>query len=108
MRLGYQGDLGCAYIELLMIAAPYRGRGLGEEAVRWLEDELRQAYAGPQSPSASTQKEEGNPKITVLRAGVQVNNPGAVRFWQRMGFTIVSGAELQPDGTVCYQLKKDL
>ncbi len=40
VRSGYAGDPGCAYIELLMIAAPYRGRGLGEQAVRWLEKEL--------------------------------------------------------------------
>jgi ribosomal protein S18 acetylase RimI-like enzyme len=90
VRSGYQGDLGCAYIELLMIAAPYRGRGLGEEAVRWLEKELIGSGTN------------------LLRAGVQVNNPGAIRFWQRMGFTIVSEAEAQADGTICYQLEKHL
>ncbi len=44
----------------------------------------------------------------MLRAGVQVNNPGAIRFWQRMGFAITSEAEAQADGTICYQLKKSL
>jgi ribosomal protein S18 acetylase RimI-like enzyme len=75
-----------------MIAAPYRNQGLGEEAMRWLEGELARQ----------------RPPISRLRAGVQVNNPGAIRFWQRMGFTIISGAELLPDGTTCYQLKKNL
>jgi ribosomal protein S18 acetylase RimI-like enzyme len=95
VRSGYDGDPGCAYIELLMIAAPYRGRGLGEEAVRWLEKELRD-------------RGENKPEINELRAGVQVNNPGAIRFWRRMGFAITSGAELLPDGTTCYQLQKSL
>jgi len=39
---------------------------------------------------------------------VQVNNPGAIRFWQLMGFAIASGAEPQADGTVCYRLEKAL
>ena len=108
VRSGYLGDPNCAFIELLMIAAPFRGRGLGEEAVRWLEDDLRQADARPQTLSASTEKEEGKLKISLLRAGVQVNNPGAIRFWQRMGFAITSEAELLPDGTICYRLEKKL
>lgn len=95
VRSGFGGDPGCAYIELLMIAAPYRGRGVGEEAVRWLEKELKE-------------RGEDKPKISTLRAGVQANNPGAIRFWHRMGFTITSEAEPQADGTVCYRLEKDL
>jgi ribosomal protein S18 acetylase RimI-like enzyme len=51
---------------------------------------------------------EDKPKISMLRAGVQVNNPGAIRFWQRMGFAITSAAELLPDGTTCYRLEKHL
>ena len=54
------------------------------------------------------EKGENKPKIRMLRAGVQVNNPGAIRFWQRMGFAITSSAELMSDGTTCYQLKKSL
>jgi ribosomal protein S18 acetylase RimI-like enzyme len=95
VRSGYHGDSGCAYIELLMIAAPYRGRGLGEEAVRWLELELKNGG-------------EGKSGISMLRAGVQANNPGAIRFWQRMGFAMSSEAELLADGTTCYRLQKDL
>ena len=108
VRSGYQGEPGCAYIELLMIAAPYRGRGLGEEAVRWLEKELSGIDPHPQPFSLAREKGADKQKIYVLRAGVQVNNPGAVRFWQRMGFAITSGAELLADGTVCYRLEKHL
>lgn len=90
IRSGFEGDPNCAFLELLMIAAPYRGQGIGEWAVAWLETELRRA------------------EIPRLQSGVQVNNPRAIRFWQRMGFTITSGAEPQPDGTVVYRLEKTL
>ena len=106
VRSGFGGEPGCAYIELLMIAAPYRGRGLGEEALRWLESELKDGDPHPQPFSLTREKGEDKPKISILRAGVQVNNPGAIRFWLRMGFTITSGAEPQADGTVCYRLEK--
>jgi RimJ/RimL family protein N-acetyltransferase len=89
IRTGYKGDPACAYLELLMIGAPYRGHGLGEAAFTWMEAELRHT-----------------PGLRTLKAGVQVNNPGAVRFWQRMGFRITSPARLLPDGTTCYDLEK--
>jgi len=115
VRSGYAGDPGCAYIELLMIAAPYRGRGLGEQAVRWLEKELGEPHPRPPAPSGTRsglsmemERGEDKPKISMLRAGVQVNNPGAIRFWQRMGFAITSEAEAQADGTICYRLEKKL
>ena len=91
VRSGFEGDPACAFLELLMIAAPYRGQGLGEQAFHWLEGELRKL-----------------PGVTRLQAGVQVNNPGAIRFWQRMGFKIIGGPERMPDTTVCYQLEKAL
>ena len=90
VRVGYLGEPACGFLELLMIAAPYRNQGLGAEAFGWLEAELRRAGA------------------TRLRAGVQANNPGAIRFWQRMGFAITSEAEPQADRTVCYRLEKPL
>lgn len=85
-----QYEPSAAFLELLMIGAPYRSQGLGEAVVRALEDETRK-----------------NPTITAIRAGVQVNNPGAVRFWKRMGFQIVGGPKLI-DQTTCYDLLKDL
>jgi GNAT superfamily N-acetyltransferase len=90
IRDRYQGQSGCAYLELLMIAAPYRSQGLGEQAFRWMVAELRGAG------------------IHRLLAGVQVNNPGAVRFWQRMGFRITSQAKLLADGTTCYDLEQEI
>jgi ribosomal protein S18 acetylase RimI-like enzyme len=48
-----------------------------------------------------------DPTITAIRAGVQANNPKAIRFWNRMGFKIVGGPELMPDQTTCYHLLKE-
>ena len=90
VRAGFEGNPACGFLELLMIAAPQRGAGLGAQALAWLEAELR--VAG----------------VTRLRAGVQVNNPGAVRFWQRMGFRITGPAELLGDGTTCVPLEKEI
>ncbi len=87
----YQGDPQAAYLELMMIAAPYRNRGLGEAVFRWVEQTLRASGC-----------------IRTFYAGVQVNNPKAVRFWQRMGFKITSQVKHMPDGTDCYDLMMPL
>jgi ribosomal protein S18 acetylase RimI-like enzyme len=87
VHAGYEGPH--AFIELLMIAAPYRSSGLGAEVVRAFEATIP-------------------PGVTAILAGVQVNNPGAIRFWERMGYQRVGEAELQPDGTTAYPLRKDL
>ncbi len=86
---GYEGDPEVASLSLLMIGAPYRGHGLGEAVVR--EVEKRMCAGGGRKG---------------IDSGVQVNNPKAIRFWQRMGYTITSGATPMPDGTVCYHLWK--
>lgn len=86
----YEGDPALAFLELLMIAQPYRSRGLGAEIVRAVEADIRR---------------DGTVK-TIL-AGVQVNNPGAIRFWARMGYRITSGPTLHPDQTIAYALRKD-
>lgn len=88
---GYGGDPHTAFLSLLMIAAPFRGQRLGERVVRTVENALR---AGGQ--------------IATICSGVQVNNPGAIRFWQRLGYEIVSEAQLMPDTTMVYQLRKSL
>ncbi len=85
----YSGDFDAAFIELLMIAAPYRGHGLGKMAVDWL---LLHGF----SDKAALKR---------LYAAVQANNPDAIRFWQRMGFRITGPAALQPDNTVTYPLE---
>ena len=88
---GFEGDPELAFLSLLMIGAPYRGQGLGAEVVKVVEDTIcRQG------------------KARFIRSGVQVNNPSGIRFWQRMGYRIISDAEAMPDGTVADQLWKDL
>ncbi len=85
----YKGDPALAYLSLFMIAAPWRGKGLGEAIVRTVEGEICR-----------------NGQVRAIESGVQVNNPGAIRFWQRMGYQIISGAEPQADGTIAYRLWK--
>ncbi len=87
----YKGDPAAADLTLLMLAAPFRARGMGEAIFTALEQELRK-----------------DSQVKVLQSGVQVNNPRAVRFWQRMGFSIVAGPLQMPDGTTCYDLMKEL
>ncbi|NLX10867.1 MAG: GNAT family N-acetyltransferase [Chloroflexi bacterium] len=88
---GYQGQAERAYIELLMIAVPYRAKGLGTDVVRAIEAEIIR-----------------RPAIRQIGLGAQVNNPGAVRFWQRMGYRITDGPELMPDQTTVYHMSKTI
>jgi aspartate racemase len=88
---GFEGQPDQAFLELLMIAAPWRSSGVGNAVVRQVEEVIRK-----------------DPQVRVILSGVQVNNPAAIRFWQRQGFTIVSGAEPQADGTIVFRLKKDM
>jgi ribosomal protein S18 acetylase RimI-like enzyme len=86
---GFEGDPRQAFIELLMIAKPFRRRGLGQALVAWVEQVICQ-----------------NAQVQSILLGVQVNNPDALRFWQRCGYAIARGAELQPDGTTSYLMRK--
>lgn len=88
VRSGFEGDAGCAFIELLMIGGPYRNRGWGKKAVEWLKEELRN-----QQPPADK-----------IKAAVQVNNPAAIQFWLQLCFCIEGKAALQTDGTVTYPI----
>jgi ribosomal protein S18 acetylase RimI-like enzyme len=86
----YHGDPQTAFLELLMIAEPYRLGGIGRAVFEAVEQEIKK-----------------DPQIKVLRSGVQVNNPQAIRFWQHRGFRIISGPDLIPDQTTVYGLKKE-
>lgn len=88
---GFAGQPDAAFIELLMIAAPFRNKGLGRAVVATIEQIVRK-----------------NPQVTAIFAGVQVNNPAALRFWQTCGYAVVSDPEPQPDGTIAWMLRKDL
>jgi len=88
---GFEGNPHHAFISLLMLAAPQRRRGLGAEIVERVEKEIRQ-----------------DTRVTAVLAAVQTNNPAAIRFWQKHGYQITGGPELQPDRTVVYPLRKEL
>jgi GNAT superfamily N-acetyltransferase len=87
----YKGDPAAAFLELLMVAAPFRKHGLGKAVVEAFEQELGK-----------------NSRVVTIFSGVQVNNPEAVRFWQKNGYRIVSGPDLMPDQTTVFGLRKDL
>jgi len=87
----YQGNPQAAFLSLLMIALPFRNQGIGKVVVEAIEDEIRK-----------------NAQVTVILSGVQVNNPQAVRFWQRKGYRIVSQPKLHPDQTTAVDLRKDI
>jgi len=87
----YQGDPRTAYLALLMIALPCRNQGVGKAVVEAVEDEIM--------------KDE---QVNVIMSGVQVNNPQAIRFWQRNGYRIVSEPKLYPDQTTAMDLRKDI
>jgi ribosomal protein S18 acetylase RimI-like enzyme len=85
------GPPGTAYLSLLMIESPFRGRGIGSETVALLEAHLREWYA-----------------VHTVESGVQVNNEPGIRFWTGQGYRIVSGPELMPDTTVTCRLRKEI
>jgi ribosomal protein S18 acetylase RimI-like enzyme len=87
----YEGHPQTAYLSLLMIAAPFRNQAIGKAVVDAVEAEIQK-----------------DARVTVILAGVQVNNPQAMRFWQRNGYRIVSGPRLHPDQTTAFDLRKDL
>lgn len=88
---GFEGNLQHAFIELLMIALPYRAHGVGAAVVNYVETEIRR-----------------NPDVTAILSGVQVNNPVAIRFWQRRGYRIIGEPKAYPDLTTAFDLRKDL
>jgi len=85
------GPPGTAFLSLLMIGAPFRGRGIGSETVALLEAHLRERHA-----------------VRTVESGVQVNNKPGIRFWTGQGYRIVSGPALMPDTTVACQLRKEI
>lgn len=85
-----EGDPCAADLSLLMIAAPCRGQGLGTAVVEAVEQEIRK-----------------DARVTSIHSGVQVNNPQAIKFWQRHGYRIINGPQLMPDQTTVFSLRKD-
>jgi ribosomal protein S18 acetylase RimI-like enzyme len=87
----YHGAHDTAYLELLMIAASYRKQGIGKAVVEAVENEIRK-----------------NAKVKTIVSGVAVNNPQAIRFWQRNGYRIVSEPKYYPGQGTGFDLRKDL
>ncbi len=86
----FEGDPHIAFISLLMIAASFRKQGIGTTVVELIENEIRK-----------------DAQVTAILSAVQVNNPQALQFWQKNGYRIVGGPELQPDQTITFRLQKD-
>lgn len=89
---GWAGVPEHAFLELLMIARPYRNAGLGAHVVQLVEAAIRRQA----------------PQVTAIWGAVQVNNPAAMRFWQQQSYRIVGEPAAQPDGTTVYPLRKEL
>jgi len=79
-----------AFISLLMIANSYRGYGIGTDIVKRIEKEILK-----------------DSHVTTILSAVQVNNPKALRFWQKNRYQIAGGPELRPDSTTVFNLRKD-
>ncbi|GIL14678.1 MAG: hypothetical protein BroJett038_33980 [Chloroflexota bacterium] len=88
---GFGGERFHAFIELLMIAQPYRGAGLGARVLAHIEQSLYRDH-----------------HARAVLAAVQTNNPAALRFWARQGYNTIGAPELQPDGTTTVMLRKTL
>lgn len=86
----FNGDPHCACLCLLMIAREHRNRGIGPAVLSAVEAELR-----------------SDPRVSAIHAGVQVNNPRALAFWQRNGYRVVGGPEVRTDQTTVLGLRKD-
>ena len=87
----FEGNPYHAFLSLLMISKPYRKKRIGAEIVTTIEHEISK-----------------NTQVKSILSAVQTNNDPAIRFWQKMGYRIVSGPELQQDSTITYKLEKDL
>lgn len=87
----FEGEDGVAFISLLMIAAPFRSRGLGAKIVELIEGEMTK-----------------DSRLITIRAAVQTNNSRALRFWHRNGYRIIGSPELRPDRTMVYYLQKEI
>ena len=85
---GFEGDLATAFIELLMIAQPYRSTGLGSKVVKAIEVEIMR-----------------DTTINTILLAVMVNNPVAIHFWERHGYMKFGEPLDEPDGTTVWRFK---
>ena len=86
---GFRGKPHIAFINLLMIAAPFRSKGLGRQIVQLVENEIGK-----------------DNRVTEIHSAVQTNNPKTIRFWKTNGYKVIGGPELQSDTTTVFHLRK--
>lgn len=88
---GFEGMAHLSFISLLMIVAPWRNRGIGTRIIKLVESKIR--ITG---------------QVREIQTAVQLNNPAALRFWQRNGYCVFGDPKLRPDKTVVLYLRKEL
>lgn len=74
-RLGWP-DADIVYLGMIMVAEPYQRQGIGRRAWRMLFQWLRK-----------------NTDATTVRLGVEQFNPGALKFFQALGFTLTGKSD---------------
>jgi ribosomal protein S18 acetylase RimI-like enzyme len=88
---GFNETAHVAFISLLMIAAPFRNRGIGTRIISLVESRIMVAGRAEE-----------------IQTAVQLNNPAALRFWQRNDYCVFGNPERRPDQTVVSYLRKKL
>ena len=78
-------------LPLLMIAAPWRGKGYGRAVMHALEAYLKENFGAVQ-----------------MISWAQTNNREAIQFWRGVGYHLSPEPRSQPDGTATYQMTKAL
>jgi ribosomal protein S18 acetylase RimI-like enzyme len=74
-----------------MIVAPLRNRGIGTRILGLVEDKIKMTGG-----------------VSEIHTAVQLNNPAALRFWQRNNYHVFGNPVLRPDQTLVLYLRKDL
>lgn len=82
-------EKGDVTINLLMIRGDLQSSGLGQQVVRRLESRLHQARLGQAASPDGAADGSHTPR---LLASVLGENPRAVAFWQRLGFSFATDA----------------
>ncbi|MFA5308889.1 MAG: GNAT family N-acetyltransferase [Dehalococcoidales bacterium] len=86
----FEGNPSHAFLTLLMIIPSCRERRFGSRIVAMVEQEIL-----------------ADSRITSILSAVQVNNPRALKFWERNDYRISGGPEARTDGTTVFRLQKD-
>ena len=81
---GYRGQPSQAWIALLMVAEQFQSLGYGGEAYRLVEEAIFT-----------------DPGISTISLGVLTNNPKALKFWQKMGY---SGTDIRTQGDTAHDI----